>query len=72
MSQSTMQLLGILDAGAQYGKLIDRSVRENGVESDLLPMNTPAEELAKKYRALIISGGPERYAIETTHTSLLC
>ncbi len=59
MIESNKQLLGILDAGAQYGKLIDRSVRENGVESDLLPMNTPAEELAKKYRAIIISGGPE-------------
>ncbi len=59
MSKTSKQLLGILDAGAQYGKLIDRSVREQHVESDLLPMNTPASEIKGKYQAIIISGGPE-------------
>jgi len=57
--QNTSQKLAILDAGAQYGKLIDRSIRELGVESELLPMSTPAAELQKSYRAIIISGGPE-------------
>lgn len=50
--------VAILDAGAQYGKVIDRRVRELSVESVLLPMNTSAADL-KQYAALIISGGPQ-------------
>ncbi len=50
--------IAILDAGAQYGKVIDRKIRELNVESDILSLNSKTEKIIK-YKALIISGGPE-------------
>jgi len=51
--------VAILDAGSQYGKLIDRRVRELNVLSQILPLNTSAKQLLDaNYKAIIISGGP--------------
>lgn len=52
------EVIAILDAGAQYGKVIDRRVRDLAVKSELVPLNAPTKIL-KKYKAFIISGGPE-------------
>lgn len=49
----------ILDGGSQYGKLIDRRIREASVCSDLKPLETSAAELKEAgYKAIIISGSP--------------
>lgn len=59
MSATHHDTVAILDAGAQYGKLIDRRIRELSVKTDLLPLNTSGAELKKKgYKAIVISGGP--------------
>lgn len=51
--------MAILDAGSQYGKLIDRRVRELNAHSQILPLSTTAKQLLDaNYKAIIISGGP--------------
>lgn len=51
--------IAIIDFGAQYGKVIDRRIRECNVYCDLLPSTTTLHELQSKgYSAIIISGGP--------------
>ena len=54
----THQRVAILDAGAQYGKVIDRRIRSLNVLSEIFPMDTPADQLAG-YEAIVISGGPQ-------------
>eukprot|EP00053_Salpingoeca_punica_P013825 m.125252 g.125252 ORF g.125252 m.125252 type:complete len:665 (-) comp16314_c1_seq3:1229-3223(-) len=51
--------IAILDAGSQFGKLIDRTVRQLNVATELLPFNTPASLLLQRgYKGVILSGGP--------------
>ncbi|KAL3096075.1 hypothetical protein niasHS_005834 [Heterodera schachtii] len=61
----TTERVAILDFGAQYGKLIDRRVRECNVCSDLLPFSTTMNELVHNgYSAVILSGGPNSVYVD--------
>jgi GMP synthase (glutamine-hydrolysing) len=52
-------LIVVLDFGGQYAQLIARRVREARVYSELIPYDTPVEEiLARKPEGIILSGGP--------------
>jgi len=52
-------LIVVLDFGGQYAQLIARRVREARVYSELIPYDTPVEEiLARKPKGIILSGGP--------------
>ncbi len=49
----------VLDFGGQYAQLIARRVREARVFSELVPYDTPLEEIrAKEPQGIILSGGP--------------
>jgi len=49
----------VLDFGSQFAQLIARRVRELDVYSELLPHDTPYEELERRgTQAIILSGGP--------------
>ncbi|KAE9552854.1 hypothetical protein FO519_003919 [Halicephalobus sp. NKZ332] len=57
--ESATERVAILDFGAQFGKVIDRRIREASVYCDILPLSTTAEELKRKgYNAIVVSGGP--------------
>ena len=53
---SSHHKVAILDPGAQYGKLIDKTVRKLGVESQIVDLNASSDKL-KDYDAYIIAGG---------------
>ena len=49
----------VLDFGGQYAQLIARRVREARVYSELIPHDTPVEEIAaREPEGIILSGGP--------------
>ena len=49
----------VLDFGGQYAQLIARRVREARVYSELIPHDTPVEEIAaREPKGIILSGGP--------------
>ena len=49
-------VVGILEAGAQYSMLIKNCVEELRVKAELIPLDTPTDRL-RGYKALIITGG---------------
>jgi len=52
-------LILVLDFGGQYSQLIARRVRECRVFSEMIPYDTPVEEIrAKNPEGIILSGGP--------------
>jgi GMP synthase (glutamine-hydrolysing) len=54
-----MDTIAILDFGSQYSQLIARRVREAHVYSELVPYDTPADQvLDLAPRGFILSGGP--------------
>jgi len=56
---SEHDLVLVVDFGAQYAQLIARRVREARVYSEIVPHHLPvAEMLARKPKAIILSGGP--------------
>ena len=49
----------VLDFGGQYSQLIARRVREARVYSELIPYDTPIEEIERRDpEGIILSGGP--------------
>jgi len=58
----------ILDFGSQYNQLIGRRIREMGVYSEILPFNTPLQDIiAKQPKGIILSGGPSSVNAENAH-----
>jgi GMP synthase (glutamine-hydrolysing) len=54
------QTIVVLDFGSQYTQLIARRLRELSIYSEIVPFNTPLEQiLARKPVGIILSGGPK-------------
>jgi GMP synthase (glutamine-hydrolysing) len=50
--------VAILDAGGQYVDLVKKAVQRIGIEAEVLPLNTSADEIEQNYGAIIVSGSP--------------
>ncbi len=59
MSLPEQELVIVVDFGGQYSQLIARRIRDYRVFCEILPYNTPLEQIkSKKPRGIIFSGGP--------------
>ena len=70
MPRPSHETIIILDFGSQYTQLIARRVREAGVYCEILPFNTPVDEIHRRQpKGLILSGGPASvYAEDAPHS----
>ena len=67
--ESEHDLVLVVDFGAQYSQLIARRVREAHVYSEIVKRSTPlAEMLARKPKAIILSGGPASVHVDGAPT----
>ncbi len=57
--------VAILDAGGQYVDLVRKAAIRQGFPADVLPLDTPREEIEGTYGAIIISGSPASSHEET-------
>lgn len=57
--------VAILDAGGQYVDLVRKAVERLGVPAQILPLNTPINEVEAQFGAIIISGSPASSHAET-------
>jgi len=56
---SKFETVVILDFGGQYTQLIGRRIREANVYTEIVPFNTPAEQIKTQHpKGVILSGGP--------------
>lgn len=59
MSDDNLDRVAVLDFGSQYSHLICRRIREFSVRAELLPYDTPPDQiLTPDTRGVILSGGP--------------
>jgi GMP synthase (glutamine-hydrolysing) len=53
------EMVIIMNFGGQYNQLIARRVRELNVYCEVVPYNTPAEEIKNKNpKGIVFTGGP--------------
>jgi GMP synthase (glutamine-hydrolysing) len=61
----THQTIVVLDFGSQFTQLIARRLRELSVYSEILPFDTPLDEIARRMPVgIILSGGPKSVSEE--------
>ncbi|MBO8127730.1 MAG: glutamine-hydrolyzing GMP synthase [Peptococcaceae bacterium] len=65
MQGPAREMVVVLDFGGQYTQLIARRIRECKVYCEILPYNTPVDEIiARQPRGIVFSGGPSSVYVD--------